>query len=316
MGLPCVEIVGDQTSIHSTGAEPMSHTTKSISPLRQRMIEDMTMRKLAPRTQIGYIRAVKRLTQFLGRAPNTATAEDLRRYQLHLVTGGMSSGNLNSNISGLQFFFEVTLDQPAIMTKMQRVYEPRKLPEVLSPDEVKRLIEAAPKLKYKAALSVAYGAGLRAAEVVALKVTDIDRTRMTIRVNQGKGNKDRYAILSPTLLDLLQGWWHEANKRGKMHKGGWLFPGKTPPDGISTRQLNRVLHEAADKAGLDKRVTLHLLRHSFATHLLEQGVDIRVIQILLGHKKLETTARYAHVATRTLRSVTSPLEYLRLQLPT
>jgi site-specific recombinase XerD len=280
------------------------------------MIEDMTMRKLAPRTQTGYIRAVKRLTQFIGRSPVTATAEDLRRYQLHLVSGGMSSGNLNSNISGLQFFFGVTLDRPDVMAKMQRVYEPRKLPEVLSPDEVKRLIESAPKLKYKAALSVAYGSGLRAAEVVALKVTDIDRTRMTIRVNQGKGNKDRYAILSPTLLELLQHWWHEGRKRGKIRKGGWLFPGKTPPDAISTRQLNRVLHEAAHRAGLDKRVTLHLLRHSFATHLLEQGVDIRVIQILLGHKKLETTARYTHVATRTLRSVTSPLEYLRLQLPT
>jgi site-specific recombinase XerD len=294
----------------------MSHTTKTISPLRQRMIEDMTMRKLALRTQTGYIRAVKRLTRFLGRAPDTASTEDLRRYQLHLVSEGLSSGNLNSHITALNFFFGVTLDRPEVMAKMQPVYEPRKLPVVLSPDEVKRLIEATPKLKYKAALSVAYGAGLRASEVANLRVTDIDHSRMTIRVNQGKGSKDRFALLSPTLLELLQDWWHEAHKQGKMLKGGWLFPSSTPTNPISTRQLNRVLHETADKAGLEKRVTLHLLRHSFATHLLEQGVDIRVIQVLLGHKKLETTARYSHVATRTLRSVTGPLEYLKLQLPT
>lgn len=293
----------------------MSHTTKTISPLRQRMIEDMTMRKLALRTQTGYIRAVKRLTRFLGRAPDTASTEDLRCYQLHLVTEGMSSGNLNSNITALNFFFGVTLDRPEVMAKMQPVYEPRKLPVVLSPDEVKRLIEATAKLKYKAALSVAYGAGLRAAEVCALRVTDIDRSRMTIRVNQGKGSKDRYALLSPTLLDLLQDWWHEGRKRGQMLKGGWLFPGRPLTRAISTRQLNRVLHEAANTAELDKRVTLHLLRHSFATHLLEQDVDIRVIQVLLGHKRLETTARYSHVATQMLRSVTSPLEHLKLRSP-
>jgi len=291
----------------------MSHSTKSISPLRQRMIEDMTMRKLAPRTQSQYLRAIKRLNAFLRRSPSTATAEDLRRYQLHLVSEGLSSVNLNSHITALNFFFGVTLDRPEVMTKMQPVYEPRRLPVVLSPGEVKSLIEATPKLKYKAALSVAYGAGLRAAEVCALRVTDIDRSRMTIRVNQGKGSKDRYALLSPTLLDLLQDWWHEGRQRGQMLKGGWLFPGRPPTRAISTRQLNRVLHEAADTAKLDKRVTLHLLRHSFATHLLEQDVDIRVIQVLLGHKKLETTARYSHVATQMLRSVTSPLEHLKLR---
>lgn len=293
----------------------MSHSTKTISPLRQRMIEDMTMRKLAPRTQSQYLRAVKRLNMFLRHSPSTATAEDLRRYQLHLVSEGLSSGNLNSHITALTFFYGVTLDRPEVMAKMQHVYEPRKLPVVLSPDEIKRLIEATPKRKYKAALSVAYGAGLRAAEVCALRVTDIDRSRMTIRVNQGKGSKDRYALLSPTLLDLLQDWWHEGRKRGQMLKGGWLFPGRSPTRAISTRQLNRVLHEAADQAKLDKRVTLHLLRHAFATHLLEQDVDIRVIQVLLGHKKLETTARYSHVATQTLRSVTSPLEHLKLRSP-
>jgi integrase/recombinase XerD len=294
----------------------MSHPTKSISSLRQRMIEDMTLRKLGSKTQIAYIRAVKRLTCFLGRSPDTATADDLRLYQLHLVDSGISSGNLNANISGLTFFFRETLDRADVMKKMRTVHEPRKLPVVLNPDEIKRLIDATPKLKYKTAFSVAYGAGLRTAEVVALKVTDIDRTRMTLRVNQGKGSKDRYAMLSPTLLELLQDWWHEAHAQGKMLKGGWLFPGQTPTNPLSTRQLNRAIHQSATDAGLDKRVSMHLLRHSFATHLLEQGEDIRVIQILLGHKKLDTTALYSQVATGTLRAVTSPLERLKLQLPT
>jgi site-specific recombinase XerD len=279
------------------------------------MIEDMTMRKLKLKTQAHYIRAVKRLTQFLGHSPDTATAEDLRRYQLHLVSSGVSSSSLNSHISGLTFFYRVTLDRPEVMKYVQMLYEPRKLPVVLSPDEVKRLIDATSKLKYKAAFSIAYGSGLRTGEVVALKVSDIDRSRMTIRVNQGKGGKDRYALLSPTLIELLQDWWREAHARGKMLKDGWLFPGIPPTKPIDTRQLNRVMHQAAADAGLEKRVSMHLLRHSFATHLLEQGVDIRVIQVLLGHKKLDTTARYSQVATRTLRAVTSPLEYLKLRLP-
>ena len=187
---------------------------------------------------------------------------------------------------------------------------------MLSPDEVKQLIEAAPSLKYKVALSMAYGAGLRAGEVVGLKVTDIDRSRMTLRIIQGKGQKDRFAMLSPTLLDLLESWWYEAKRQGMMGKDGWLFPSLTRGGNISTRQFNRALHQAADSAGVQKRVTLHLLRHSFATHLLEQGTDIRVIQELLGHKKLDTTARYCQVGNQTLRSVTSPLEHLRLQVPT
>jgi integrase/recombinase XerD len=191
------------------------------------------------------------------------------------------------------------------------VQVPRTLPVVLSPEEVACLLEAAPGLKYKAALSVAYGAGLRASEVVALKVEDIDSQRMVIRVDQGKGRKDRYVMLSATLLALLRAWWREANARGKMLPHGWLFPGQDPVDPMSTRQLNRACHAAAAAAGITKRVALHTLRHSFATHLLEHREDIRVIQVLLGHKKLETTALYAQVATRTLSAVTSPLERLR-----
>jgi len=291
----------------------MTQSTKTISPLRQRMIEDMTLRKLSPKTQSGYIRAVKNFTRFLGRAPDTATAEDLRRYQLHLVESGIATPSLNATVTALRFFFDVTLGHPEQMAKMSQVREPRKLPVILSAEEVTRLIEAAPGLKYQAALSVAYGAGLRASEVVSLKITDIDSQRMVIRVEQGKGRKDRYAMLSPTLLTLLRAWWREAHARGKMLPNGWLFPGQDPVNPMSPRQLNRACHAAAQAAAINKRVSLHSLRHAFATHLLEQKKDIRVIQVLLGHKRLETTALYSQVATRTLREVTSPLEHLRLQ---
>ena len=159
---------------------------------------------------------------------------------------------------------------------------------------------------------MAYGAGLRASEVVSLKVSDIDSERIVIRVEQGKGRKDRYAMLPPTLLDLLRAWWLAARERGVMLPGGWLFPGQNPVNPLTTRQLRRTFHGAREAAGIDKRVSLHTLRHCFATHLLEQKVDIRVIQVLLGHKKLDTTARYAQVASTTLRAVKSPLEHLKV----
>jgi site-specific recombinase XerD len=251
------------------------------------------------------------LTCFLGRSPDTASPEDLRRYQLHLVETGISSIMLNHTITALRFFFGVTLDRADAVAKMSAVREPRKLPVVLSREEVARLIDAAGKPKYQAVLSVAYGAGLRASEVVALKVGDIDSTRMTLRVEQGKGRKDRYAMLSPVLLQCLRVWWQAAHAKGKMLDGGWLFPGQNPVNPMSTRQLNRICHAAAAAADIDKRVSMHTLRHSYATHLLEQKVDIRIIQVLLGHKKLETTALYAQVATDVLREVVSPLESLR-----
>jgi len=289
----------------------MNHTTKPISPLRQRMLDDMRMRKLSPKTQSKYIRAVINLTRFLGRSPDTATAEDLRRYQLQLVETGTSRRMLNATITALRFFFGVTLDHAEVMTKMCAVREPRTLPVVLSREEVARLIDAADKPKYQAALSVAYGAGLRASEVVALKVGDIDRQRMTLRIEQGKGRKDRYAMLSPVLIERLRAWWRAARAQGQMLNGSWLFPGQNPVNPLSTRQLNRICHAAASAAGINKRVSMHTLRHSYATHLLEQKVDIRIIQVLLGHKRLETTALYTQVATEVLREVTSPLESLR-----
>jgi site-specific recombinase XerD len=276
------------------------------------MIEDMTLRKLSPKTQSGYLRAVANFTRFFGRAPDQASVDDLRRYQLHMVEQGVSNTTINATISGLRFFFEVTLDRPETMQKMSAVYEPRKLPVILSAEEVKRLLEAAPNLKSRSALSVAYGAGLRASEVTHLKVSDIDSDRMIIRVEQGKGRRDRYAMLAPSLLKLLRAWWVEGHRLGKMLPGGWLFPGIDPVDPLSTRQLNRVVKQAADAAGIDKRVSMHTLRHSFATHLLEQKVDIRIIQVLLGHQKLDNTARYSQVATKTLSAVTSPLEHLAI----
>jgi len=288
----------------------MTQINEPSSPLRQRMIEDMSLRKLAPRTQSGYLRAIKNFTRFLGRPPNTATAEDLRRYQLHIVERGISNITLNATITALRFFFVVTLDHGELMAKMSSVREPRKLPVILSREEVARLIACAGNLKYQAILSVAYGAGLRASEVASLKISDIDSTRMTLRVEQGKGHKDRYAMLSPVLLECLRDWWRDAHARGKMLDGGWLFPGQNPINPIGTRQLNRACHAAAVAAEIDKRVSMHTLRHSFATHLLEDKVDIRVIQVLLGHKKLETTALYAQVATGILREVISPLESL------
>jgi len=293
----------------------MTHSTPTISPLRQRMIDDMALRKLNPRTQQAYIRSVIKLAQFLGRSPHTATAEDLRRFQLHLASNGVSSQTINVTITGLRFFFEVTLEDHQILRKMSTVHEPRKLPAILSPDEVKRLLEAATTLKYKAALSTAYGAGLRASEVTHLKVSDIDSQRMLIHVEQGKGSRDRQAKLSPTLQRVLRQWWRFAQAERKVLKGGWLFPGQNPVNPMSTRQFSRAFHAAATVAGIDKSVSLHSLRHAFATHLLEQGVDIRVIQVLLGHKKLETTALYSQVATNTLRDAHSPLDALSIDPP-
>ena len=292
----------------------MTDSNKSTSPLRQRMIDDMTLRKLSPRTQAGYLRAVVKFTRFFGQSPDLASPEDLRAFQLHLVEQGASSTSINATLTGLTFLFGVTLDRPSALKRMSRVHQPQKLPRVLSVDEVARLLRGATNLKHRAALAVAYGAGLRASEVVHLKVSDIDSDRMIVRVNQGKGRRDRYAMLSPSLLELLRAWWRQGHAQGQMRPGGWLFPGRNPVNPLSTRQLNHICHAAAAVAELDQRVSMHTLRHSFATHLLENKVDIRVIQVLLGHRKLETTARYSHVATRTLSEVTSPLEHLVLTI--
>ena len=285
-------------------------TDAPISPLRQRMQQDMLMRGLGPHTQQDYVRHVRRFAAFLGRAPDTATPQDIRRFQLHQHENGVGPATINGAVSALRFLFMVTLMRRDLARALVIIRYPRKLPEVLSVEEAARLLEAVPGIKYKAALGVAYGAGLRVSEVAHLKVDDIDSTRMLIRVEQGKGRRDRNAMLSPQLLELLRLWWREGKRRGVMLPHGWLFPGRSCTDPISTRQLHRAVQEAAEVAGIRKRVSPHTLRHSFATHLLEQDVDIRVIQVLLGHSKLDTTALYTKVSTRTIHAVAGPLDRL------
>ena len=282
----------------------------AISPLRQRLIEEMNLRRFSRETQRNYLRDVGRLATFLGRRPDTATAQDLRRFQVEQRQAGVPVPTLNGIVSALRFFFTHALDRPDLARRLVRLAYPRTLPVVLSRDEVARLLAATTCLKHQAALAVAYGAGLRVAEVAALKVTDIDSARMLIRVERGKGGRYRNALLSADLLALLRQWWRAGRQQGVMGGDGWLFPGQHALKPVSTRQLHRVVVEAARAAGIAKRVGPHTLRHSFATHLLEDGTDIRVIQVLLGHAKLDNTAFYTRVATR--RTVTSPLDRLGL----
>ena len=290
---------------------------KPVSPLRQRLIDDITARRFSEDTKRDYVRNVRKFAAFLGRSPDTATSEDLRRYQLHMAQQQASPGTINAAIAALRFFFTVTLEKPDLVRPLRIVTEPRKAPVVLSQEEVARLLQAAPSLKYKAALCVAYGAGLRVSEVANLKVSDIPGSspgtsgRMMLRVEQGKGQRDRDVMLSPQLLQLLREWWKAARPRV------WLFPGQNPINPVTPRQLNRAVTVAKDLAGISKRVSPHTPRvtaRGFATHLLEQGVDIRVIQVLLGHAKLETTALYTRVAVNTVRDIKSPLDRLGVSL--
>ena len=223
----------------------MSQANQPISPLRQRMIEDMNLRKLAPKTQDAYIRAVKKLGDYIGHSPHFASKEDLRQFQLYLVDQGTSRITLNATVTALRFLFEVTLDRKDVVDKLNTVPVQRKLPNVLSREEASRLLGATTSLKYKAAFSIAYGAGLRISEVLALKISDIDRERKTLHVEQGKGRKDRYALLSPVLLDVLRAWWHEGHAKGLLLDGGWLFPGQNPINPLSNRQLSRAIRAAA-----------------------------------------------------------------------
>ena len=289
-------------------------TTKAITPLRQRMIEDMNARKLCAGTQRGHILSCKRFAAFLKRSPDTATLEDIRRFQLHLADTGMSICNRNRIMTGLRFLFRVTLRRLDLAEEVYHIREPQKLPLVMSVDEMKRLLAVASSLKTRVLLSLGYGCGLRASEIVRLKVKHIDSAQNIIRIEQSKGRKDRNVMLSPDLLDLLRQWWKARPSRhdaGKPLQERWLFPSrKSAGRPITTRHLNRLFHEAADAAGIRKHVTVHTLRHSFATHLLEQDTNLRKIQLLLGHEKLETTARYLHVATGMISAVESPLDRL------
>ena len=285
----------------------------TVSPLRQRMIEDMNARKLCAGTQTGHIRSCKRFAAFLKRPPDTATLEDIRRFQLHLSETGASICTRNRIMTGLRFLFRVTLRRLDLAAEIYHLREPQKIPLVMSPEETRRLLAMASSLKVRVLLSLGYGCGLRAGEVVRLKASDIDSAQKIIRIEQSKGRKDRNVMLSAETLDLLRQWWQVRPSRhdaGTRLEERWLFPGLRSGRSMTTRQLNRLFHEAANAAGIRKGVTLHALRHSFATHLLEHGTDIRIIQALLGHDKLDTTARYTRVATGMIAGVESPLDLL------
>jgi site-specific recombinase XerD len=289
----------------------MSDTT-TISPLRQRMIEDMTARQLGPHSQRSHIYSCKRLAAFLKRSPDTATLEDIRRFQLYLAETGTSICNRNRIMTGLRFLFRVTLRRLDLAAEIYHLREPQKIPQVMSPDEARRLLAVASSLKARVMLSLSYGCGLRAGEVVRLKVKHIDNAQKIIRIEQSKGRKDRNVMLPSETLDLLRQWWKARPNRddtGTPIEERWLFPGRRGKP-MTTRQLSRLFHEAADAAGIRKEVTLHALRHSFATHLLERGTDIRIIQALLGHAKLDATARYTRVATGVIAGIQSPLDLL------
>jgi site-specific recombinase XerD len=285
----------------------------TVSPLRQRMIEDMNARKLCAGTQRGHIRSCKRFAAFLKRSPDAATPDDIRRFQLHLAETGVSICTRNAIMTGLKFLLRVTLRRLDLAAEIYHIREPQKIPLVMSQDETRRLLAVATSLKARVLLSLGYGCGLRAGEVVRLRVKHIDRAQNIIRVEQSKSRKDRNVMLSPEMLDLLRQWWKARPSRcdaGIPLQERWLFPGIRAGKPMTTRQLNRLFHEAAAAAGIRKAVTLHALRHSFATHLLEDDTDIRIIQALLGHDKLDTTARYTRVATGMIASIESPLDRL------
>lgn len=279
-----------------------------ISPLRRRMIEDMTVRNLSPATQRSYINAVRKFSRFFGRSPDRLDLDDVHTFQVHLVATGISWAALNQIVCALRFFYGVTLGQNEIPERIPYARAPRKLPVVLSADEVVQFLEAVASLKARVALTSAYAAGLRVGEVCGLRVEDIDSSRMVIHVRHGKGGKARYVMLSAELLGILRSYWRLARPRT------FLFPGRDPDKPIEPTVLNAACRSAVAATGLSKRVTVHTLRHSFATHLLENGTDIRIIQVLLGHAHLSSTAHYTQVSSRTIRSTTSPLDRLRLEV--
>jgi site-specific recombinase XerD len=289
--------------------------TNTVSPLRQRMIEDMAARKLNPHTQRSHISSCKRFAAWLKRSPDTATPDEVRRFQLHLIESGASICNRNRIMTGVRFLFRVTLRRHDLAAEVWHLKEPQKLPPVLSGEEVKRALTMATSLKARAMLTLAYGCGLRASEVVRLRAGDIDSEQMIIRIVQSKGRKDRHVMLPAEVLDLLRQWWKvrpSGHDAGLALEQRWLFPGRNDRAGlpVTTRQFGRLFKDAAKAAGLRKTLSLHTLRHSFATHLLERGTDIRLIQALLGHDKLETTARYTRVATGMISKIASPLDLL------
>jgi integrase/recombinase XerD len=279
-----------------------------VTPLRQRMIDDMAIRNMSPLTQKAYVRAVKNFSLYFRRSPDKLTFEEVRDYQLHLVSRGLEATTINQIMCALRFLYGTTLGRKDASEEIKLARQSDPLPVVLSRDEVARFLKAVPELRWRTALVTIYSAGLRVSEAVALTIKDIDSARMVIHIREGKGRKDRYVMLSERLLVILRDYW----KRERPPH--WLFPGPDQSRPVTTRSVQRACRKAADVAGLDKTVTVHTLRHSFATHLLEQGVDIRIIQDLLGHRHINSTTRYARVALNTIRKIESPLDSLKIEL--
>src|SRR5215471_386707 len=284
-------------------------TKEGVSPLRRRMIEDMTVRNLSPTTRKSYIQNVKKFSQHFGRSPDHLGCEEVRDYQVHLVSQGIAWATLNQVVSSLRFFYGVTLGCKDLPERIPYARRPKTLPVILSPEEVAAFLEAVPSRRDRVALTTAYATGLRASEVTGLRICDIDSSRMVIHVVNGKGGKQRYVMLSPKLLGILRAYCAIERPRH------WLFPGRGDDKPLDPAVLNMACAAAVKATGISKHATVHSLRHAFATHLIEQGVDISIVQALLGHSHVSTTMRYIRVATRAIAAVKSPLEHLKLTVP-
>ncbi len=277
------------------------------TPLRQRMLEELQRRNYSSKTIRLYLRHVAEFAKHFHRSPDQLGAEDIRQYQLFLIREKkLAWSSYNQIVCALRFFYAKTLKRAFLVQEIPFPRMEQRLPTILSPEEVAKILTVPPHLKTRALLMTIYAAGLRRSEAAHLQVNDIDSARMTITVRQGKGQKDRLVMLSPVLLQTLRQYWrHNKPKQ-------WLFPGENPDQPISDNDVFAVFQNAVRRAGITKKVSPHSLRHSFATHLLESGTDLRTIQILLGHRSLKTTARYLHVSQHHVRATASPLDGLNL----
>ena len=283
-----------------------------MSPLRRRMIEDMQIRNLAPHTQRAYVEQVVRFARHFRKSPEHLGPAEIRAYQLYLANDRhLAASSIVVTVSALRFFYTVTLKRPWVVEDdIPTGRQAKKLPVVLSQDEVARLLGAVDNLKHRVILTVCYATGLRISEAVCLRPAAIDSQRMVIRVEQGKGRKDRYVMLPPKLLDMLRDYWK------RTHPGEWLFPGDPPGKPISPHTIGHTCRQVRQRCGIGKPVTPHSLRHAFAVHLLEAGTDLRTIQLLLGHRSLSTTAQYLRIATSKVCATVSPLESLHTAMAT
>ena len=283
-----------------------------MSPLRRRMIEDMRIRNLTPNTQRVYVANVFRFACHFRRSPDRLGPPEIRSYLLHLTRERrLAASSIIVTVSALRFFYTVTPKRPGVVEDdIPAGRQAKKLPVVLSKEEVARFLGAVDNLKHRMVLTVCYATGLRISEAIRLRPAAIDSKRMVIRVEQGKGRKDRYVMLPPTLLDMLRNYWK------RTHPGEWLFPGRSPGQPVHPLTINLTCREVARRCGIGKPVAPHALRHAFAVHLLEAGTDLRTIQLLPGHRNLSTTAQYLMIATSKVRATASPLESLNVVVPT